>query len=328
MGATAGAVSSENDASRVAALTAAQLAQTYGKGHQLLMDMGYTASNGLRPGSARAPLRIREPRTSRPGVRAPDDNGDSVVRGGNRVPESASNARRDQGEGERARPGPLDSPGLRQFLIEEQLQYYCYVNHIAINYRGDDRPRQGFESWLEQLSFLEKFTDDHGEACVIMREPTLSGDAPRGQVKTTEAPREDLRGEPRSPRGGRGREEFAAHVATQRAEESREDNPWEGAGVEELTEQEKSPATSSPTTKSAGAARGRPGSAEWAPPPSLNRASGRRAGVCFAFRDKGACQRGTGACISTRAFAARLRDLARRSQRQGPSRPLRQCLGS
>ena len=37
---------------------------------------------------------------------------------------------------------------------------------------------------------------------------------------------------------------------------------------------------------------------------------------------------GTGACISTRAVAARLRDLAHRSQRQSLSSPLRQRLGS
>ena len=82
---------------------------------------------------------------------------------------------------QRARPGPLDSPGLRRFLIEQGLQKYCYISHIAINYPGDDRPKQGFQSWLEQLPFLKKFTDDHGNACVRMREPTLSGDAPRGQ---------------------------------------------------------------------------------------------------------------------------------------------------
>ena len=85
------------------------------------------------------------------------------------MPESVSNARMDQGEGERARPGPLDSPGLRRFLIEQGLQHYCYVNRIAINDRGDDRPKKGLERSLERLPFLEKFIDEDGKDCVRVR---------------------------------------------------------------------------------------------------------------------------------------------------------------
>ena len=110
-------------------------------------------------------------------------------------------------------------------MIEQGLQNYCYISHIAINYRGDDRPKQGFERRLEQLSFLEQFTDDQQKACVRMREPNLSGGAPRGQVNTIEAPREDLRvslaiheeivGErsspPMSPRSGQRNQERTIH---------------------------------------------------------------------------------------------------------------------
>ena len=83
---------------------------------------------------------------------------------------SAFDARGDQGEGECARPGPLDSPGLRRFLIEQGLENYCYISHIAINYRGDDRPNQGFQSWLERLLFLERFIDEDGKDCVRVRD--------------------------------------------------------------------------------------------------------------------------------------------------------------
>ena len=82
---------------------------------------------------------------------------------------SAFDAREDQGEGEWARPGPLDSPGLRRFLIEQGLENYCYINYIAMNDRGDDRPKQGFQSWLERLLFLERFIDEDGKDCVRVR---------------------------------------------------------------------------------------------------------------------------------------------------------------
>ena len=150
-------------------LTPRELTETYGKGYHILVKMGYTRENELRTGSARAPLRVGEPRTSRPGLRTPDESGGSVFHGGNCVPESASDARGDQGEGEWARPGPLDSPGLRRFLIEQGLQNYCYISHIAINYRGDDRPKKRLESWLERLFFLERFIDEDGKDCVRVR---------------------------------------------------------------------------------------------------------------------------------------------------------------
>ena len=82
----------------------------------------------------------------------------------------ASDARGDQGEDERASPGPLDLLGLRRFLIEEGLQHHCYINRIAINYRRDDRPSKGLERWLERLFFLERFIDEDGKDCVRVRD--------------------------------------------------------------------------------------------------------------------------------------------------------------
>ena len=56
-------------------LTPRELTETYGKGYHILVKMGYTRENELRTGSARAPLRVGEPRTSRPGLRASDESG-------------------------------------------------------------------------------------------------------------------------------------------------------------------------------------------------------------------------------------------------------------
>ena len=63
----------------------------------------------------------------------------------------------------------VHSPGLWQFLHEEELQNGCFVKHIALNYWGTDRPKSGkgkFKKWLKTLSFLEVYTDASGELCV------------------------------------------------------------------------------------------------------------------------------------------------------------------
>ena len=63
-----------------------------------------------------------------------------------------------------------DSPELRQFLADQDLEDYCYINHIAVNYRGSDRPGNGrLSKWLRQLSFLEEFQDGAGQSCVRLR---------------------------------------------------------------------------------------------------------------------------------------------------------------
>ena len=84
-----------------------------------------------------------------------------------------------------------DSPELRQFLADWQLEDYCYINHIAVNYRGSDRPGKGrLSRWLQQLSFLEEFQDGAGQACVRLREARTGGGA-------AEAP--DLAVSPKAP---------------------------------------------------------------------------------------------------------------------------------
>ena len=63
----------------------------------------------------------------------------------------------------------VHSPGLWQFLHEEELQNGCFVMHIALNYWGPDRPSSGkgkLKKWLNTLSFLEVYTDASGELCV------------------------------------------------------------------------------------------------------------------------------------------------------------------
>ena len=93
--------------------------------------------------------------------------------------------------GAAAGPGMSDSPELRQFLADGQLEDYCYINHIAVNYRGSDRPGKGrLSRWLQQLSFLEEFQDGAGQACVRLREARTGGGA-------AEAP--DLAVSPKAP---------------------------------------------------------------------------------------------------------------------------------
>ena len=127
-------------------LTPQELRHKYGPGYELLSKMGGNAAeNRLRPDCARL--------------------------------ESASSERKDQEEG-----GAVDSPGLRQFLLEHGLQDHCYVSHIAANYFGDDRRTKSkkgkFEKWLKQLSFLEHFIDETQNVCVRMRAPYPSGNRP------------------------------------------------------------------------------------------------------------------------------------------------------
>ena len=70
-------------------ITRPELERTYGIGFDLWSKMGGNAAeNGLRPDCARL--------------------------------ENASSERKDQEEG-----GPLDSPGLRQFLLEHEVQDHC-----------------------------------------------------------------------------------------------------------------------------------------------------------------------------------------------------------
>ena len=63
----------------------------------------------------------------------------------------------------------VHSPGLWEFLHEQELQNGCFVMHIALNYWGPDRPSSGkrkFKKWLNTRSFLKVYTDASGELCV------------------------------------------------------------------------------------------------------------------------------------------------------------------
>ena len=75
--------------------------------------------------------------------------------------------------GRRAAQSPSSAPPRRMvsalelqvWLVEQELGEYCYINHIAVNYKRDDRPtgKGKFRRWLKQLSFLEEFQDGEGK---------------------------------------------------------------------------------------------------------------------------------------------------------------------
>ena len=81
-----------------------------------------------------------------------------------------------------------DSPGLRLFLVQQGLQHYCYIKHIAEDYKEQDAPAKGkgrlkhFTEWLRQLSFLSHFTDNTGEPCVRMRVECGDADLPDDDI--------------------------------------------------------------------------------------------------------------------------------------------------
>ena len=68
---------------------------------------------------------------------------------------------------EKPRPQSMtvDSPEVLQFLLDQKLQDHCYVGHIAVNYRGSDRPgKDRLQKWLQQLSFLDQNAGARQEA--------------------------------------------------------------------------------------------------------------------------------------------------------------------